>query len=86
MSGGFTPSKIRRFEREQIPVTGYGVGSSLRGHNDGEHDGLLNSFDFTADVVMVDGRLESKVGRGYAPNARLVRVDLGALGRTDPTP
>ena len=38
-------------------------------------DGLLNSFDFTADVVMVDGRLESKVGRGYAPNARLVRVD-----------
>ena len=86
VSGGFTPAKIRRFEREQIPVTGYGVGSSLLGHNDGEHDGLLNSFDFTADVVMVDGRLESKVGRGYAPNARLVRVDLGALGRTDPTP
>lgn len=85
VSGGFTPAKIRHFERERIPVTGYGVGSSLLGHNDGEHDGLLNSFDFTADVVMVDGRLESKVGRGYAPNARLVRVDLAALAPTDHT-
>lgn len=85
VSGGFTPAKIRHFERERIPVTGYGVGSSLLGHNDGEPDGLLNSFDFTADVVMVDGRLESKVGRGYAPNARLVRVDLAALAPTDHT-
>ena len=79
VSGGFTPAKIRRFEREGIPVTGYGVGSSLLGHNDGDADGLLNSFDFTADIVTVDGRLESKVGRGFAPNARLVRVDVATL-------
>ncbi len=79
VSGGFTPAKIRRFEREGIPVTGYGIGSSLLGHNDGDADGLLNSFDFTADIVTVDGRLESKVGRGFAPNARLVRVDVASL-------
>ncbi len=83
VSGGFTPAKIRRFEREGVPVTGYGIGSSLLGHNDGEQDGLLNDFDFTADVVMVDGRLESKVGRGFVPNARLVPVDIGALGNPD---
>jgi len=80
VSGGFTPARIRHFEREGVPVTGYGIGSSLLGHNDGEEDGLLNDFDFTADVVMVDGRLESKVGRGFVPNARLVPVDIDALG------
>ena len=79
VSGGFTPSKIRRFEAEGVPVAGYGVGSSLLGHNDGEEEGLLNDFDFTADIVTVDGRPESKVGRGYMPNDRLVRVDTAAL-------
>ncbi|MCC6929982.1 MAG: hypothetical protein IT359_13450 [Gemmatimonadaceae bacterium] len=79
VSGGFTPAKIRHFEREGIPVAGYGVGSSLLGHNDGDADGLLNSFDFTADIVTVDGHLESKVGRGFVPNARLVPVDVAAL-------
>jgi nicotinate phosphoribosyltransferase len=79
VSGGFNPTKIRRFESAGVPVAGYGIGSSLLGHNDGEDDGLLNDFDFTADVVMVDGRLESKVGRGYAPNPRLVRLDVRAL-------
>ncbi|MDP1860555.1 MAG: hypothetical protein Q8K82_17900 [Gemmatimonadaceae bacterium] len=82
VSGGFTPAKIRSFERERVPVVGYGVGSSLLGHNDGEGDGLLNDFDFTADVVMVDGRPESKVGRGYSPNDRLVRLDVAAAGGT----
>ena len=75
VSGGFTPQKIERFEREGVPVAGYGVGSSLLGHNRGEADGLLATFDFTADVVEVDGRAESKVGRGLRPNARLVRVE-----------
>ena len=42
----------------------YGVGSSLlRGHN-----------DFTADVVLLDGRPVAKVGREYRPNPRLERV------------
>jgi nicotinate phosphoribosyltransferase len=79
VSGGFTPTKIRRFEAAGVPVAGYGIGSSLLGHNDGDDDGLLNDFDFTADVVMVDGRLESKVGRGFAPNLRLITVDVDAL-------
>lgn len=79
VSGGFTPAKIRRFESEGVPVAGYGVGSSLLGHNDGEGAGLLNDFDFTADIVAVDGRAESKSGRGYVPNERLISVDVTTL-------
>ena len=64
VSGGFTVDRIRAFEAEGVPVDSYGVGSSLiRGAN-----------DFTADVVMVDGRPCAKVGREYRPNARLERV------------
>jgi nicotinate phosphoribosyltransferase len=63
-SGGFTAERIRRFEEEGVPVDSYGVGSSLiRGAN-----------DFTADVVMVDGRPCAKVGREYRPNPRLEPV------------
>jgi nicotinate phosphoribosyltransferase len=81
VSGGFTPRKIERFERDAVPVAAYGVGSSLLGHNDGEADGLLANFDFTADIVELDGRLEAKVGRGLRPNAGLVRVEWGDGGR-----
>ena len=53
-SGGFTLHGFGEFEREDVPVDAYGVGSSLiRGEN-----------DFTADVV--SGRwssLVAKVGR-----------------------
>jgi nicotinate phosphoribosyltransferase len=64
VSGGFTPERIREFERMGVPVDAYGVGSSLiRGEN-----------DFTADIVMVDGRPCAKVGRSYRPNPRLERV------------
>ncbi|HYZ29078.1 MAG TPA: hypothetical protein VE570_08500 [Thermoleophilaceae bacterium] len=64
-SGGFTPEKIRDFEARRVPVDAYGVGSSLlRGEN-----------DFTADVVMVDGKPCSKVGRRYRPNPRLEKVE-----------
>ena len=78
VSGGFTPDKIRRFEAEGVPVTAYGVGSSLLGHNPGT-GGLLTGFDFTADVVRVDGEPESKVGRSFRPNPRLVGVDWGEV-------
>jgi nicotinate phosphoribosyltransferase len=65
VSGGFDAARIREFETAGVPVDAYGVGSSLlRGDN-----------DFTADIVMVDGRPCSKVGRGYAPNPRLDRVE-----------
>jgi nicotinate phosphoribosyltransferase len=77
-SGGFTPAKIARFEQERIPVSAYGVGSSLLGHTSG--DGLLTSFDFTADIVRLDGRDESKVGRGFRDSPRLVGVDWERLG------
>jgi nicotinate phosphoribosyltransferase len=65
VSGGFDPDKIRRFERDGVPVDAYGVGSSL----------FAGRFDFTGDIVMVDGRAVSKAGRGYRPNPRLERVE-----------
>jgi nicotinate phosphoribosyltransferase len=64
-SGGFTAEKIAAFEAEGVPVDAYGVGSSL----------VRGSNDFTADVVMVDGRPCAKVGREHRPNPRLERVD-----------
>ena len=73
-SGGFTPSRIARFEAEGVPVAAYGVGSSLLGHSD-PASGLLNDFDFTGDLVRIDGEPEAKVGRGYRGNPRLVRLD-----------
>jgi nicotinate phosphoribosyltransferase len=80
VSGGFTPRKIAAFERAGVPVSAYGVGSSLLGHNRSDADGLLTGFDFTADLVEVAGRPESKVGRCLRPNPRLVRVDWNAAG------
>lgn len=63
-SGGFTPDKIREFERAGAPVDAYGVGSSLvRGEN-----------DFTADVVRLEGRPCAKAGRHHRPNPRLSPV------------
>jgi nicotinate phosphoribosyltransferase len=64
VSGGFTAPRIREFEAAEVAVDAYGVGSSLiRGQN-----------DFTADIVLLDGRPCAKVGRAYAPNPRLERV------------
>jgi nicotinate phosphoribosyltransferase len=64
-SGGFDAQRIREFEAAEVPVDAYGVGSSLiRGEN-----------DFTADVVLVDGRRGGKVGRTYTPNSRIERVE-----------
>jgi nicotinate phosphoribosyltransferase len=64
VSGGFTAEKIRAFETADVPVDAYGVGSSL----------FSGRFDFTADVVMVDGKPCAKVGRQHRPNERLERV------------
>jgi nicotinate phosphoribosyltransferase len=65
VSGGFTVEKIREFEQQKVPVDGYGVGSSL----------FQGRFDFTADVVMVEGKPLAKVGRQYRANPRLEKVD-----------
>ena len=83
VSGGFTPRKIRRFESEGVPVDFYGVGSSLLGHNAGEADGLVNSFDFTADIVEVDGRPEHKEGRPRRADPRLITLDPAHLDALD---
>lgn len=82
VSGGFTPAKIQRFERDGVPVMAYGVGSSLLGHNGGT-DGLLSDFDFTADLVEVDGDPQAKKGRRKQPNLRLVPLDWSRLAVAD---
>jgi nicotinate phosphoribosyltransferase len=65
VSGGFTVEKIRAFEERGVPIDAYGVGSSLiRGAN-----------DFTADVVVADGKPSGKVGRRFRDNSRLELVD-----------
>ncbi len=64
VSGGFTVEKIHQFESSGVPVDAYGVGSSL----------FQGRFDFTADVVKVNGEHCAKVGREYLPNPRLERV------------
>jgi nicotinate phosphoribosyltransferase len=65
VSGGFTVDKIRDFEERGVPVDSYGVGSSL----------IRGSNDFTADIVLTDGRPSAKAGRRYRPNARLELVE-----------
>jgi nicotinate phosphoribosyltransferase len=64
VSGGFDAGRIRAFEADDVPVDAYGAGSGLlRGEN-----------DFTADVVLTDGRESAKAGRRYRPNPRLEPV------------
>src|SRR5437764_626268 len=63
-SGGFNVEKIQRFEREQVPVDAYGVGSAF----------FQGVYDFTADVVVVEGRPCATIGRRYRPNPRLELV------------
>lgn len=64
VSGGFDAARIKEFEALNIPVDTYAVGSSL-------FDGNIN---FTADIVMVDGKPCAKAGRVYLPNPRLELV------------
>ncbi|MEI6046116.1 MAG: quinolinate phosphoribosyl transferase, partial [Chloroflexota bacterium] len=63
-SGGFNVQKIKRFEALQVPVDLYAVGSSL-------FEGV---FDYTADIVIMEGKACAKIGRHYNPNHRLTRV------------
>ncbi len=75
-SGGFDAEKIRRFEELGVPVDVYGVGSELV-HRGG------SAYDYTADIVRVEGRPLAKVGRTYVESDRLERVDWGALVTPD---
>jgi nicotinate phosphoribosyltransferase len=63
-SGGFTVQRIRAFEDEGVPVDAYGVGASV----------MEGRWDFTGDVVRLDGQHQAKAGREYRPNPKLERV------------
>jgi len=63
-SGDFPVDRMRAFEEDGVPVDAYEVGAAL-------HHG---QFDFTADVVEVDGRLHARAGRSATDGARLERV------------
>lgn len=64
VSGGFDVARIRAFEDDGAPVDAYGVGAAI-------FDGR---WDFTADIVQVEGRPEAKTGRELRPNPKLERV------------
>ncbi|MGI6092477.1 MAG: nicotinate phosphoribosyltransferase [Veillonellaceae bacterium] len=67
VSGGFNAERIAQYEKAKVPVDIYAVGSSLFSSN---------NINFTADVVMVDGKPCAKFGRRYLPNPRLETVEL----------
>ena len=65
ISGGFDEQRIRRFVKLGVPFDAVGVGSALFG----------KKIDFTADVVVVEGKPCAKVGRRYNDNPRLELVE-----------
>lgn len=72
VSGGFTPEKISRFERLNVPVDIYAVGSALFDN----HGATVT--DYTADVVRIKVRDQwidmAKVGRQPLDNPDLERI------------
>jgi nicotinate phosphoribosyltransferase len=64
VSGGFDVARVRAFEEDGVPVDAYGVGASI-------HSGR---WDFTGDVVQLDGAAQAKAGRELRANARMERV------------
>jgi len=66
VSGGFNTERIELFERLEVPVDIYGVGSSL----------LKQKIDFTGDIVMVNDEPCAKYGRGVVDHTRLEKVEL----------
>ncbi len=65
VSGGFTAEKVRRFVKLDVPFDAVGVGSYF----------FRKRIDFTADVVMVNGKPMAKVGRRYNPNPRMSYIN-----------
>ncbi len=63
-SGGFDVERITEFEEDGVPVDAYGVGAAV-------HEGR---WDFTADVVRLEGKPQSKAGRELRANAKLEKV------------
>jgi len=82
VSGGFTPRRIKKFAELDLPIVAYGVGSSVLGRGN-ELDGVVPDFDFTADIVEVDGESVAKVGRHRLDNPNLLKIDWELLARAD---
>ncbi len=72
VSGGFNPEKIRKFEKLEVPVDIYAVGSYLF------NNGNSTTTDYTSDVVRVKIHDEwidmAKVGRKVGENENLERI------------
>lgn len=64
VSGGFDAERVQEFEDEGVPVDAYGIGAAA----------YMGRYDFTADVVQLGGKPESRVGRKLRPNPKLERV------------
>ena len=64
VSGGFDAERVQAFEDEHVPADAYGIGSAA----------YKGTFDFTADVVRVDGKPQARVGRELRENPKLERV------------
>jgi nicotinate phosphoribosyltransferase len=64
VSGGFNREKIKEFIGMNVPFDAVGVGSAF----------FKERIDFTADVVLVNGKPCAKVGRAVRPNNRLEKV------------
>ena len=63
-SRGFDIARIRAFEEDGVPVDAYGVGAGI-------HDG---QWEFTADVVRVNGAPQARAGRELRPYGRMEKV------------
>lgn len=64
VSGGFNAARTREFIDLGVPFNAVGVGSAL----------FQKRIDFTADIVMVNGKPCAKVGRMFKPNPKLKEV------------
>jgi nicotinate phosphoribosyltransferase len=64
VSGGFDAAHVALFEEDGVPVDAYGVDPSAFG----------GQFEFTADIVLVNGKAQSRAGRKVRENPRMERV------------
>jgi nicotinate phosphoribosyltransferase len=64
VSGGFDAERIEEFEDDGVPVDAYGVGAAV----------YTGRWDFTADVVQLDGKPQAKAGRELRVNPRLEKA------------
>lgn len=67
VSSSFNPEKIQMFEKNNVPVDLYGVGSYIVNNR---------IIGFTGDIVRVNDKPQAKVGRQEYANPRLERVFL----------